>query len=96
MRSPDLKFHLKIEFLVWTDLETLNQLSFEAKVEETSKPKIFKANFFHLTILINFMKAVKICQHPEPEGLLKFLFLESSNGKICLKKFHILIVSSTK
>ena len=37
MRSPDLEFHLKIEFLIWTDLETLNQLSFEAKVEKTIK-----------------------------------------------------------
>ena len=31
------------------------------------------------------MKSVKIWQqHPVPEGLLKFLFLESSNGKILL------------
>ena len=40
MRTPDLEFCLKIEFLIlliWTDLETLNQLSFEAKVKETIK-----------------------------------------------------------
>ena len=61
-------------FLIWTDLETLNPLSFEAKVEETIKN--FKAKFFHLMIQINFMKAVKICQqHP---------VLELSNGKILL------------
>ena len=37
MRSPDLEFRLKIEFLIWIDLETLNQISFEAKIEETIK-----------------------------------------------------------
>ena len=37
MRSPDLEFRLKIEFLIWIDLETLNQISFEAKVKETIK-----------------------------------------------------------
>ena len=38
MRSPDLEFRpKKIEFLIWTDLETLDQLSFEAKLEENIK-----------------------------------------------------------
>ena len=33
--------------LIWTELETLNQISFEAKVEETIKIRIFlKAKFF--------------------------------------------------
>ena len=37
----------------------------------------------------NFMKAVKICQqHPVPEGLLKFLLIESSNGKNLLQNFR--------
>ena len=37
IRSPDLDFRLKIKFLIWTDLEPLNQKKFETKVEETIK-----------------------------------------------------------
>ena len=37
IRSSDMEFRLKNQILIWTDLETLNQLSFEAKVQETIK-----------------------------------------------------------
>ena len=61
-----------------------NQKDFNQKLKKNQNLNIFEAKFFHLMILSNFMKAVKIClQHPVPEGLLKFLFLESpSRSKI--------------
>ena len=37
MRSPDLEFHLKNLIFDLDRLETLNQIIFEAKVEETNK-----------------------------------------------------------
>ena len=37
MTSLDLDFAQKIEFLIWTLLESFNQKKFEVKVEETIK-----------------------------------------------------------
>ena len=71
MRSPDLRFCLK---KFWSKSWRNNQYL-----------KNFKAKFFNLMILIYFMKAVKIWQqHPVLQELLKFLFIEWSNGKILL------------
>ena len=90
MRSPDLEFRLKNRIFDLVRLRAVeSKKSLMQKLKKQSK-------FVHLMVLSNFMKIVKIWQqHPVLEWLLNFFYLESSNRKICFKKFQILIFSST-